>query len=842
MTFDASKYEKFVAPSGSATPPTGNTTQGTSGTVTPPPVKFNFNIPATKGVQSTPTQTAPTQIQGARPQVKFDFTKYVNDPAKLAIDQKSGVLDKAKFDVARNLNIPVENVKSGDPVFMKALAENAQKNQISTTQAVVGGTLGTIGSVAKAAWNFPGSVYKLGEGIAGFGKEIMTPPFMREEGEPSPAEGMLNVIEGAVQKLVPGEQDKEKYVDEIKNAFLNRYGGWDKATKTFEEDPAGALYDIAMILEGGGALFKGLGATTKVNLLSEVGKGLSGAATKVEPLSTAINLSAKATKKTADSFMRILPTEANDIRKTQESLKEISNGNQKIRKFVDSEGRKGNDVEANLAKTGILNNVIDENGVIRTKQPGGALDQYKEFLEPAEGIVTKELEREGKVVKISDVEKKLIDDINNSTEIAGSAKTDALNAAKQEINGLLLDADEAGNIPLAKIHQAKVSAYKRINYIDPKVGTTDKGIAKSLKEFVEEGSSAEIKEINKELAKHRANIELLEKLDGARVKGGRAGIYTAKILGAVSGSIFGAPGAVIGAELAGKLQEKILKSRFGNIKNPNVEIDKKLLDVIEKNKASQSPNATSMSQSPTNITNAPPSPIMEPTVSQPETKVKQNVQNPTETPVTTAKTESLAKTPKEEYSGVMKEKPVASDLREEAKKYKSADEFVKNISNVFHGGEIIDNIKLGKSKYGKIFFVTEDPKYAELYSKKSGGVNELSIDKNASLIDIKNADITTIDKVRNAINIELQKTKKLHPDKQFTFYPYSEKEIIEGAIRGKSHFAEHPSMIKIYKKLGYDGLVSYEDAGGAKNIGIWNTNKIKTKQQLIDIWNEANKK
>jgi hypothetical protein len=148
---------------------------------------------------------------------------------------------------------------------------------------------------------------------------------------------------------------------------------------------------------------------------------------------------------------------------------------------------------------------------------------------------------------------------------------------------------------------------------------------------------------------------------------------------------------------------------------------------------------------------------------------------------------------------------------------------------VYHGGSKINNIDLNKSNYAKTFFVTDKPEYAKSYGGKKSVLNKFELNPKAKLIDIKNASPEQIQQIRN----EIERIKSEH-------VPYSGKggfnptfggtseELLDGAIRGKSHFAEDPALVEVYKNLGYDGMVSYEQGlGGAKNIGIWNKEVLK---------------
>lgn len=171
----------------------------------------------------------------------------------------------------------------------------------------------------------------------------------------------------------------------------------------------------------------------------------------------------------------------------------------------------------------------------------------------------------------------------------------------------------------------------------------------------------------------------------------------------------------------------------------------------------------------------------------------------------------------------------------------------KNYIDVYHGGSKIDVIDFNKSNYQKTFFVSDNPKYASEYGGKNKTLNKLQLDSNAKLIDIKNAPKDVIDRIREIGNGKLTgKTISItKPDGSIINIPekvsasggygnLSFNETLDGAIRGKSHFAEDPNLVKIYKKLGYDGMISYEDSAmRGKNIGIWNKDVIKVPSKTI---------
>lgn len=198
---------------------------------------------------------------------------------------------------------------------------------------------------------------------------------------------------------------------------------------------------------------------------------------------------------------------------------------------------------------------------------------------------------------------------------------------------------------------------------------------------------------------------------------------------------------------------------------------------------------------------------------------------------------------------------IADPLIQEARKYKSADEFVKAKVNTYHGGAKIDAVDLDKSSYNKTFFVSDSAEYANEYTGKTkGGVlNDMHVKSEAKIIDTKNIPEDVLSQIKKLAEGERTgKTIKIQkPDGTYIDLPeaknvpegygnLSMKETIEGAIRGKSHYAEAPGLVDIYKKLGYDGMVTYEDAAmRGKNLGIWNKDIILTKSQLTDIYNKT---
>lgn len=275
------------------------------------------------------------------------------------------------------------------------------------------------------------------------------------------------------------------------------------------------------------------------------------------------------------------------IAKRADELAKISGSYAQLRKGENLNPERSVESRKRIASTDVLANSVDNTGTIRTKEPGGAVEQYKEFtLDHAENVVKRNLERLGEKTSLDEVKLRLEEAVNKSG-LEGSDLKVALNKVKQEIAGYKLKADAEGNVPLTLIQDAKISTTKGIDFnTPPEIKTYRKSIAEGLKTTIEKNSKFNVKEVNAELAKYLEDIKFLEQLDGKKVKGGKLGKYFAQISGnivggavgsAVGGPIGGAAGTMLGGEIAGRIKgsmlERTLGGKTGNVplKNPVIQ-------------------------------------------------------------------------------------------------------------------------------------------------------------------------------------------------------------------------------------------------------------------------------
>jgi hypothetical protein len=179
---------------------------------------------------------------------------------------------------------------------------------------------------------------------------------------------------------------------------------------------------------------------------------------------------------------------------------------------------------------------------------------------------------------------------------------------------------------------------------------------------------------------------------------------------------------------------------------------------------------------------------------------------------------------------------------------------VKAQPKLYHGGTAeIKDIQLGKTNFQKTFYMSDNADYAKSYGGNKSSLNDIWLNPKAKLADLRNPDSKIITEIESIIsskptgkNVRIQK-----PDGSFIEVPetkgglqnavHSTKEIIQGIKDGKAYFTEMPEVKTALKNLGYDGMITQESKYGA-NYGVWNKDVLKTKSQLEEIWNKANKK
>lgn len=526
------------------------------------------------------------------------------------------------------------------------------------------------------------------------------------------------------------------------------------------------------------------------------------------------------------------------ITRRNKALDAVEGNNQTLQKVTQKAKKMGIDVRKITSETDLLANAVDENGRLTTIGDGNVVDTYtKEFIEPNEKLVGDILKKEGVSISPDVVEKYLTKKVRDSG-IQGEKLTTALNKVSKEVDGYRIFADpETGLIPVELIHKAKIDKYSDINFLtEASVKKYDKTIAQGLKELVENNSTAEIKAINDDLAKHFSMIDYLRKLDGRKVEGGRLGKYFAKTIGAVVGSNFGPLGSIVGAELAGELKSNQLQKTLSGKTGKVVEVGKNIIK--GKEFLNKKPLQLKGTQSSNNLGNRQynQAATMSNTINDGISNIIQSKES---------KVKGLINTLRDDIKNngqrgsVEVFKNVDDNLIQEARKYKSAEEFVKAKTNALHGSDTeitqFDTKFLGKNTESKgsknTFFFTSSKEMADEYGRAAFLKKKVS-----ELGDIK-------PEQRSRLLAEAKGKAKLNG----VSLEYKNPKIIK--LRGVLKDNLVAKDIQKAKEQGYDAIV-YKDVidpvlGDSEKFirgdvtAVFDPSKIKTKSQLTDIWNKA---
>ena len=212
---------------------------------------------------------------------------------------------------------------------------------------------------------------------------------------------------GTAQKLIPGEQEEEKYADAVGQYFADRYGSMDGFKKSLMLDPAGVLSDMSSVFTGGGALLKGAGKAATVAGAAKAGgamekaAGLAGkAATATDPLTASIQLTGMGVDKALgglgmaerlyESALKpsttLSPAERANITATglRERISPTAGGYAKAEKIIDD---LNSQIAGDIGKATEQGVTIDPNG-IANKAFDGAYDRFSKQVAPTADVNT----------------------------------------------------------------------------------------------------------------------------------------------------------------------------------------------------------------------------------------------------------------------------------------------------------------------------------------------------------------------------------------------------------------------------------------------------------------------
>lgn len=99
------------------------------------------------------------------------------------------------------------------------------------------------------------------------------------------AKAIIKTGLGLAEKIIPGEQPHEQYINALGKFYIDRYGSLDKARTTALEDPIGFASDLSVFLGGVGGVATKAGQMSKLTTLAKTGQLISKAGRIVDPLS-----------------------------------------------------------------------------------------------------------------------------------------------------------------------------------------------------------------------------------------------------------------------------------------------------------------------------------------------------------------------------------------------------------------------------------------------------------------------------------------------------------------------------------------------------------------------------
>lgn len=295
----------------------------------------------------------------------------------------------------------------------------------------------------------------------------------------------------------------------------------------------------------------------------------------------------------------LIPTGRSNVARVASEIDKIESKYVNTRKAKTYESDAGEASRLRIAESNVLSDAIDSDGLLQTKVKGGAYDEYRRrYIEPYESVVRDNLKREGTTINVKEIENALKVSLGTNPNLVGGDLASALKSIKREIEGLKLWADELGNIPLYKLHDAKIAEAKMIDFNTPaSVKTVRKAKAATYKDLVERKSSTEVNVegkvydvagINKELKKFYDDLDRLELLDGKRVQGGKLGKYTSQLAGNIAGGALGSSGGAAGMALGSVLGGEVASGLKGvamrrTLKGKSVPVEKnKVLEAAKK--------------------------------------------------------------------------------------------------------------------------------------------------------------------------------------------------------------------------------------------------------------------
>ena len=286
----------------------------------------------------------------------------------------------------------------------------------------------------------------------------MVTPFLNPK---ETAKGVKNLVIGTAQKLIPGEQEFEKYPDAIWEQLVKEYGSYDAIKETIATRPAKVLLDVSSLLSGAGTAVRATGALGKAEKVGKLGKMAQRAGATIEPISAIKTGIAQIGKRVKPDLPRSMFESAAKFSKVLPKKERMARAQTALEHGI-SPSYKG--VDKALEKVWALKRTVDDK--------------------------VANLTMEGKRIPATDILKGT-DPLRRQFS-HGMAKTN-IRAIDKVIDDVMFGVDDlqrSGTLSPREINKIKRSLYDEINFINKKKSSvakeaTQKNIAQSAKKTLE---------------------------------------------------------------------------------------------------------------------------------------------------------------------------------------------------------------------------------------------------------------------------------------------------------------------------------------------------------------------
>lgn len=607
-------------------------------------------------------------------------------------------------------------------------------------------------------------------------------------------------------KLVAGLKYANDSLQEIDNQIGTKEArtnqALDTAINAFEypiERPA----DILLALYGGkGATGKDTISTIAKPITGGADTSLSGIASRyVEPLS------AKAVTQTADEWARV----GSDYVKSNKVLSRSEARGKDPTKFLAERGINPDTTKGVGERMAIADRIVTED-----------VKPFEEVLQKS----LREADLSAPKVSLEEVERRALAKVRNKPNLTALEEESILADTRAEFDALKRKYGYSISREEMNVQKKAYWASKKWDATKPLKNDINAEIGRAFKDTIEESvDDVNVQELNRILGDHYDSATFLRSVDG---KAGKATIgdkakraVVRAIATATGGAVGGTTGGVTGFILADSINtamnsmsnpvREYFLSRL-RVTNPEIYDEYvKTLNYLQKRDVIRASQPKLGGPTPLGTEK---NPIITPAPTTYEASVQRGNQGNLGGKNSQSKqTSSISK------NAISSNPTTQSALLQEARKYKSAEEFVSKQTKLLHGTDkkfdVFDTSKLGMNEKDvasrNAFFFTDSLDTAKSYGKNLQ--ERYGAFKNPKVIDM-------------------------------------EGEMLSGGSGGKDIRGIMNEAVLEAKKNGNDvvifkNLSDRKDWGNyevATHYAVVDTNKILTKSQLTDIWNKANKR